>query len=314
VTHALPASFYAFPASRIDISPEALASPFLRSQSRPFYVALALSVVVHALLLLVHFQFPDVLSLKNNSSAIEVVLVNSKSAKRPNKADALAQANLDGGGNTEADRRAKSNLPALPDMPEDAQLSLEARRVQQLEAEAQRLLAQMKEGSYASNPSTLPVEQREHTDAPKETDLPSEQLEIARLEGQIAKEWEAYQKLPKRKFIGARTEAVVYAEYVDQWRQKIERVGTANFPDDARRQGTFGTVLVTVAIRADGSVEKIEIDRSSGSRVLDHAVERIVQLSAPFKPFPGAVKRETDILHITRNWAFTRSDLLLSVQ
>lgn len=310
----MAASAFVLPASRADLSTEALASAFPRSNYATFYVALAVSLVAHALVLLIHFQFPDALSSKGASAAIEVVLVNSKSAKRPDRADALAQAHLDGGGNTEADRRAKTNLPALPDMPEDAQLSLEARRVQQLESDAQHLLAQMKSGSFATDPSTLPVQQQERSDAPKDSDLPDRTLEIARLEAQIAKEWEAYQKLPKRKFIGARTQGVVYAEYVDEWRQKIERVGTANFPDEARRQGTFGNVLVTVAIRADGSVEKIEIDRSSGSRVLDQAVTRIVQLSGPFKPFPAAVKRETDVLHITRNWAFTRSDLLLSVQ
>jgi protein TonB len=310
----LPATAFVLPASRADLSAEALASPFTPSSTGPFYVALGLSLVAHALLLLIHFEFPDLLSAKGQPPALEVVLVNSKSAKRPARADALAQANLDGGGNTEADRRAKTNLPALPNMPDDAQLSLEARRVQQLEDDAQRLLAQMKESRYASNPTTLPLEQRERSDAPKDSDLPDRRLEIARLEAEIAREWEAYQKLPKRKFIGARTEGVAYAEYVDHWRQKIERVGTANFPDEARRQGTFGTVLVTVAIRADGSVETIEIDRSSGSRVLDQAVKRIVHLSGPFPPFPAAVKRETDVLHITRSWAFTRSDLLLSVQ
>jgi protein TonB len=310
----LPAASFALSPDRVDLSPEVFASPFAPSSSGAFYVALGLSLVVHALLLLIHFQFPDALSFKNSPAPIEVVLVNSKSANRPHKADVLAQANLDGGGNTEADRQAKTNLPALPDMPADASLSLEARRVQQLEAEAQHLMAQMHAGSYATDPNTAPLEQRERVDVAKNADLPQDRLEIARLEAQIAREWEAYQKLPKRKFIGARAEGVVYAEYVDQWRQKIERVGTANFPDEARRQSTFGTVLVTVAIRADGSVERIEIDRSSGSRVLDQAVERIVQLSAPFKPFPAAVKRETDVLHITRNWAFTRSDLLLSVQ
>jgi protein TonB len=310
----LAASAYVLPASRADLAAEALAFPFPPQHSGTFYVALAISVVAHALVLLIHFQFPDALSSKHAAPAIEVVLVNSKSAKRPERADALAQANLDGGGNTEAQRQAKSNLPVLPDMPEDAQLALEARRVQQLESDAQHLLAQMKAGSFATDPSTMPVKQPERSDAPDDSDLPDRSLEIARLEAQIAKEWEAYQKLPKRKFIGARTQGVVYAEYVDQWRQKIERVGTANFPDEARRQGTYGNVLVTVAIRADGSVEKIEIDRSSGSRVLDQAVARIVQLSGPFKPFPAAVKRETDVLHITRNWAFTRSDLLLSVQ
>jgi len=274
-------------------------------------VALTLSLVVHAILLLIHFKFPDVSPFKNTSPAIEVVLVNSKSAKRPTKADALAQADLEGGGNTEAQRRAKSNLPVVPDMPADAELSLTARRVQQLEADARRLLATENPSSYATDPRTLPVEQTERTDADKLAELPNERLEVARLEAEVAREWEAYQQLPKRKFIGARTQGVVYAEYVDQWRQQIERVGTANFPDEAKREGLYGNVLVTVAIRADGTVERVEIDRSSGSRVLDAAVERIVMLASPFKPFPAAVRREADILHITRNWSFTRSDLLL---
>lgn len=277
-----------------------------------FTVALALSLVFHSVLLLITFQFPDVLNFKSAPTPLEVVLVNSKSASRPLNPDALAQADLDGGGNTDANRRAKTNLPALPDMPTDAELALASKRVQQLEVEAHYLLARIEPGSSAVDPKTLPIEQVVPSDAPKIADLPHDRLAIARLEAQIAREWDAYQKLPKRKFIGARTERAVYAEYLDSWRQRIERIGTINFPDEARRRGVFGIVMVTVAIRADGSVEKVEIDRSSGSHVLDVAVEKIVQLAGPFKPFPAELRKETDILHITRNWAFTRTDLLLT--
>jgi protein TonB len=275
-------------------------------------VALALSLVFHSVLLLITFKYPDALNFKSAPGPIEVVLVNSKSASRPVKADALAQANLDGGGNTEANRRAKTNLPALPDMPADEELSLASKRVQQLEFEAHHLLTRMAPANIAADPKTLPVEQVAPSDAPKIADLPHDRLTIARLEAQIAREWEAYQKLPKRKFLGARTQSAIEAEYLDSWRQRIERVGTANFPDEARRRGVFGNVMVTVAIRADGSVESIEIDRSSGSRILDVSVERIVQLAGPFKPFSAELRKEADILHITRNWAFTRSDLLIT--
>jgi periplasmic protein TonB len=246
-----------------DLSQDAIAPALASSSAGTLSIALAVSLVFHAVLLLIHFKFPDASPFKDTSPTIEVVLVNSKSAKRPTKADALAQVDLENAAN------------------------------------------------YATDPKTLPVEQTEKTDADKVADLPNDRLEVARLEAQIAREWDAYQQLPKRKFIGARTKGVVYAEYVDQWRQKIERVGTANFPDQARREGLFGNVLVTVAIKADGTVERVEIDRSSGSRVLDAAVERIVMLASPFKPFPANVRREADILHITRNWSFTRSDLLL---
>jgi protein TonB len=292
--------------------PEALLSPaFQRGNNGPLWVALGVSLVAHAAALMLHFSYPDASLLKNMSQPLEVVLVNSKSSSRPVKPTALAQADLDGGGNTEQALRAKTNLPALPDMPADAQLELSAKRVQQLEQEARRLMAKLNEEGSAVNPTTAPVDALMQAELEKLDEVGADQTRIARLEAEIARQWQAYQELPKRRFVGARTHGVVYAEYVDDWRQKIERVGTSNFPPEAREHGMFGTVLVTVAIKADGSVEKVEIDRSSGSAVLDAAVERIVRLASPFKPFPANVRRDTDILHITRNWSFTRSDLLL---
>jgi protein TonB len=308
---ALPASPHRLSAGRAHL-PEDLHTPDFRpSAHRPLRIALVGSLVFHAVLLSIHFEYPDITRFKGPPPSIEVVLVNSKSAARPRKADVLAQADLDGGGNTAERRRAKSNLPAIPDMPSETQLALAAQRVQQLEQEAQRLLTRLDQSEQAVNSTTLPLEQLIKADAEKLTDLPDQQLQIARLEAEIAREWQSYQELPKRKFIGARTEAVIYAEYVDEWRQRIERIGTANFPTEARERAEFGTALVTVAIRADGSVEKVEIDRSSGSSVLDAAVERIVALAGPFKPFPAKVRLETDILHITRSWSFTRTDLLV---
>jgi len=277
-----------------------------------FTVALALSLVFHSILLLITFGFPDSLASKVMPKSIEVVLVNSKSHTRPVKADALAQADLDGGGNTAEARRAKTNLPALPDMAADADVTLASKRIQQLETEAQRLMTQMERSRQMVEMQAIKHDPMLAADAPVVADSPHERTEIARLEAQIAKEWEAYQELPKRKFIGARTQGAVEAQYLDAWRQRIERVGTANFPEEARRQGLFGSVMVTVAVRADGTVEKIEIDRSSGSRVLDAAVERIVALAGPFKPFPDPLRRDADILHITRVWSFTRSDVLVT--
>lgn len=312
MARALPALPYRLSAGRADL-PEDLYTPEFPPTARggPLGVALAGSVLFHVVLLSIHFEYPDLTRFKGPPPTIEVVLVNSKSATRPRKAELLAQADLDGGGNTSERRRAKSNLPAVPDMPSETQLALAARRVQQLEQEAQRLLTRLEQSERTVNPTTLPIEQLLKADTEKLTDLPDRQLQIARLEAEIAREWQSYQELPKRKFVGARTQGVIYAEYVDEWRQRIERVGTANFPSEARERAEFGTALVTVAIRADGSVEKVEIDRSSGSSVLDAAVERIVALAGPFKPFPAKVRHETDILHITRSWSFTRTDLLV---
>lgn len=272
---------------------------------------MAVSIVFHAFLLLITFSPPQSGPGKFVPQ-LDVVLVNARSANKPSKADALAQAHLDGGGNTESDRQARANLPVLRDMNPGDPVQLAARRVEQLEEEARNLL-RLTGGETATDAQNKPSPQSAAQDSLQDPALENRRLLVARLEAQIARDWEAYQKLPRRKFIGARTEGVVYAEYVDSWRQKIEKVGTANFPDEARRNRVYGSLLLTVSIRADGTVEKVEIERSSGHRVLDTAALHIVDLAGPYAPFPRAVRAEYDVLSITRNWTFTRSDLEITV-
>lgn len=293
------------------MTPPALTLPdSARRQVLP--LAIALSLVVHACLLLVKFVPPDEKLLENLNPPLEVVLVNAKSPRKPHKADAMAQVNLDGGGNTPLDRRAKSNLPVVAESPETDEVSLAARRVEQLESEIQRLFTQLRSDRVVATSPDVPRRLQERNDHAEPIDTEDRKLAVAKLEAQISKEWERYQKLPKRKFIGARTEGVVYAQYVDEWRQRIERIGTHNFPEEARRLGQYGSLLITVSIRADGTVERVDVDRSSGFPVLDRAARRIVELAAPFAAFPPSIRRDYDILSITRKWAFTRSDELVS--
>ena len=270
-------------------------------------ITLAVSVVLHAVILLITFAPPHF----DGSMFIphlDVVLVNSKSSTKPVKADALAQANLDGGGNTEADRRAKTNLPKLNNAEPAPTVQLASRQVRRLEEEAQRLL-QLSQGTHSTADLTRPAPELPREARLEDPAAEQQRLRIAQLEAQIAKEWDEYQKLPRRKFIGARTEGVVYAEYVDQWRQRIEKVGTQYFPEEARRRKLYGSLVMTVHIKADGSVEKIEIDRSSGSHMLDTAARRAVDLAGPFPPFPPAVRKDWDILSISRTFSYTRTDL-----
>lgn len=275
-------------------------------------LALAASMVVHAALLLIKFVPPDEKPPENLNPPLEVVLVNAKSPRKPHKADALAQVNLDGGGNTAMDRRAKSNLPVIADSSETDEVSLAASKVQQLESRIQQLFTQIQSDRAVPTEADNPHRPQDRDDRAQPLDTEDRKLAIARLEAQISKEWERYQKLPKRKFIGARTEGVVYAQYVDEWRQRIERIGTHNFPEEAKRLGQYGSLLITVSIRADGTVEQIHIDRPSGFPVLDRAARRIVELAAPFAAFPPAIRKDYDILSITRKWAFTRTDGLVS--
>ena len=123
---------------------------------------------------------------------------------------------------------------------------------------------------------------------------------------------EAYQQRPKRRFLGARAEEYRFARYVEEWRGRVERVGNMNYPEAARAQRLYGSLLLTVAIKADGSIENVEINRSSGKKVLDAAAVRIVQLAAPYPIFPPDIRRDTDVIHITRTWTFTKGDELVA--
>jgi protein TonB len=117
-----------------------------------------------------------------------------------------------------------------------------------------------------------------------------------------------YQKPPKRAFIIDDTKEYAFARYVEDWCTKVERVGHDNYPEAARRQGIYGSLKLTVSIYADGRIEKVEVDRSSGSKILDTAAIRIVELAAPYPPFPDDMRKKADVLSITRTWTFTRSD------
>ena len=272
-------------------------------------MSMALSVALHAFVLFgVALVLPDPRSSSSFAQPLQVVLVNSKSKSRPLTADALAQANLDGGGNTAENRQAKSPLPTIRD---DKKFTLEknARSVAQLEQETRRLLTQLKSDRSVAQP-----ELRKQTNAATQSgdDLVQRALEIARLEAQINKNWDAYQKLPRRKFIGARTQEYRFAQYIEDWRVKVERIGNLNYPEQARRQKIFGKLQLSVSINRDGSVESIDVSKSSGYPLLDAAAMRIVKLAAPYSPLPPSITQDTDILTITRTWTFTSSDKLES--
>ena len=275
---------------------------------------LLVSLLLHALILTIHFAAPALKQLPNPAAYLEVVLVNSKSASKPVKADALAQANLDGGGNTEADRRAKSPLPTLDRPHPDPSLQQREQRVVELEQQARRLMTQARaKHSVAQSPDTTPSPQpSEAAVKPNATELMQRSLDAARLEAQISRDWDNYQKLPRRKFIGARTQEYRFARYVEDWRMKVEKVGNLNYPAAAKQQKLYGQLRLTVSIRADGSVESIEINQSSGQKVLDAAARRIVELAGPFSPLPENIRKDTDILSITRTWIFTSADQLAS--
>lgn len=282
-------------------------APGSGSPDNRLLIAIGASLLLHGVLLMLNFQFPDA-SRAVKDKALEIILVNSKSARQPSAAQALAQTHLDGGGNVDEHRRAKTPLPPSARQQAGADLEQKQMRVQQLETQQQKLLAQTNRKSAASarNPGEA---QPEPSPTLSGRELASSALAMARLEAEISKSVEEYNKRPRKKNIGVRADEYRFARYVEDWRLKVERIGTLNYPEAARGK-LYGSLVLSVSIQSDGAVQKIEINRSSGHKILDDAARRIVQMASPYAPFPPDIRRDTDIVEITRTWSFTRSDAL----
>jgi periplasmic protein TonB len=289
-----------------------------------FAIAVWLSLFVHATILSIKFQ-PELKKFTDQLPTLEVMLVNSKTKEAPTKAEVLAQANLDRGGNTDDNRKMKTALPAPNQKMQEVKLTQQAEpssasksakltaeeireQKQVLELEKQKVQSQPTQQAATTDPEV--GDQSVKLKTLNTQDLIASAKEIDRLEALIAKQQDEYQKRPKRKFIGARTQEYKYAMYIEAWRQKVERVGNLNYPAAAKNQKLYGQLQMTVSIKSDGSLEEVKINRSSGYKILDEAAKKIVELSAPFSEFPADIRRDTDILSVTRTWTFTQEDAL----
>ena len=276
-------------------------------QSRLLTWCVGASLLLHAVLLSIHFKFPEAMKF-SSSQPLEVILVNAKTKEKPAKARSLAQANLDGGGNTDQDRRAKTFAPVTKAVEPGKDLAQAQSRVKELEARQQQLLAMAK----ASQPVAA-------SEAPKQTpteepapplagrDLRDLALAAMKLQAQIDKRHEEYQKRPRKQFIGANASEYRFAQYEEDWRNKVERVGTLNYPAEAKGK-IYGNLRLEVTLRPDGSIESVRLDRSSGLKVLDDAAFRIVRMAAPYGEVPADIRKDTDLLVITRTWFFGQGD------
>jgi protein TonB len=273
---------------------------------RHLTLALGVSLFLHAVLLSIHFKLPEALD-RARQQALDVILVNSKHAAKPVKAQAKAQANLDAGGNTEAPVRAKSPLPPTRQAQPGNDVIAAQQRIVQLEKQQREMMTRpgtertvRVDGDRLPRSAEIEISGR---------DLVTSARAMVRMEAEIARSIEEYNQRPKRKFLGARVEEYRFAQYVEDWRQKVERIGNLNYPQAAKGR-LYGNLLLTVAIKNDGSLERVELNRSSGHKLLDDAALRIVRMAAPYAVFPDAIRRDTDIIEITRTWSFTGTDQL----
>lgn len=288
----------------------------LFNQNRTLSVAIAVSVLVHGVLLAVRFVPPDAFKFKSIDPSLEVILVNAKHNKKPMTADALAQANLDGGGHANAGR-SKSPLPNMHKSQDGDGLKAMRRRIEELEKQ-QRMLARLNKKTRFSTPLTQdhvkPMEIQQAVDGTDDTESAKELL---RREAEVAKRIEDENKRPKKTFISPSTREVGYAMYFDNVRQRIEKIGTLNFPQKNGKP-LYGKLTISISIFQDGKIYRtdrddgITVERSSGNPALDEAAKRIVRRAAPFGEFAKNMRSadKDDVWVMTTLFDFTRDGAL----
>jgi len=271
-------------------------------------VTLLFSLLVHGVVLLgiTFAPEPPALSLP----ALDVILVPSKTEATPDKVDFLANAAQQGGGESDESKRPRekvtSPLPkvtaGLAPLPMVAGGPPETRETptRVLTTEEESPIQAASDSAQHESPQPPPIVARE---------LITQSVEMARLAAEIERDSAAYAKRPRRKFISASTREYAYAAYMRAWVARVERIGNLNYPDEARSRALTGNLVLTVAVRRDGSIEQIDIIQPSGHNVLDQAAMRIVRLAAPFAPLPEA-KEDIDVLHVTRTWQFLPGNVL----
>jgi protein TonB len=266
------------------------------------------SLLLHGVLLLgltFHFAKPQ-----PSLPTLDVALVNVANQEAPDKADFLAQANNRGGG--QSDRAARpsqlfSGALPRPDPGVAAQAVKESTPLPR-QATPTRMVTTSGRSDFSVSSDTAQTEVDPQHATPTAAELKRQQA-IAQLAAELRRKKVDYAKRPKVKYLTASTREYAYAAYMRGWSDRVERVGNLNYPEEARRRGLHGNVLLTVVLNLDGSIKSIDVIQSSGQPVLDAAAARIVRLAAPFPPAPR-VGDHIDELNITRTWQFQPNNVL----
>lgn len=278
-------------------------------ENRPLMIALAASVLAHAVLLAIRFAAPDALRFEPADPGLEVILVNAKHAKAPTKAEALAQANLEGGGTADAGR-SKSPLPDLRKTENGDSIKALQKRIVELEQLQQNVLTRVQRSSFVAAPVT-------DKDKPDPTRTGNDDVDtakqIARMTAEITQTIEDQNKRPKRTHISPSTRQVGYALYYKAMQKQVEEVGTLNFPQQNGKK-LYGELVISIPVFQDGSLYQKEggprIERSSGNPALDRAALEIVRRAAPFGAFPQNMRTagKDDLWIVITRFTFTREE------
>lgn len=304
--------------------------PSAMAPSERLGVSVMLALAVHALVVFGITFIPED-PAKESRNTLDIILVPKKTETPPEKADFLAQASQEGGGESPEKARPTTPTPApmvaaepnvtaaapapapppppAPEPPPEKPVLTQEKAPVKVEP-----VEKPPPETPEPEPQPEPAPEPEPAAKPRisAAQLINRSLEMATLSAELDVRMKRYAERPRRKYINARTREYKYAAYMEAWRAKVERVGNLNYPDAARRRGLSGSLLLDVSLNADGSINKINLRRSSGEKVLDDAAMGIVRLAAPFAPFPDGIREETDILHIERTWQFLGSNRLFA--
>jgi len=273
----------------------------------PLQIALGVSVAVHAVLLTVGFAPPEAFNGGFQDTPLELVLVNARSEDKPDKAQAIAQANLTGGG--EAQRgRATSPLPPSAQARLGDPVEEEEKRVEAMKEQQNRMLAQIRKQLASYRVNETPEAQRTHDEQERE----ERRLALVKLLAEIERRINEENARPKKRYISPATREAVYAIYYDQLRRKIEDRGTAQFPEVGGRK-LYGELTMLITVNFDGRVLATEIVEKSGKAALDARAEAIVK-SLGFGGFTSAMRQRADQIVVVSRFRFTRDETLQTQQ
>ena len=276
----------------------------MKKLNSPLALALLLSLAVHAVLLTVRFVAPEQFNRVFKDTALEVILVNAQSQERPEHAQAIAQANLAGGGDV-AQGRATSPMPysALTRIGDD--FEERQRQIDALQERQTTLLTQLRQ-RLAALPEYDPREAAQQQ-AREQQEQKRKQLlkQLAELEKRINEE----NARPKKRYISPATKEAAYAVYYDALRHKVEEKGTENFPEVGGRK-LYGDLIMVLTINHDGRVLETEIVQSSGQQDLDRRAQAIAYTSGPFGSFTPAMRAQADQIVVVARFSFTRDQVL----
>jgi protein TonB len=247
----------------------------------------------------------DFKPLVNPLDTLDVVLVRWQSERAPDDVEFLAQAAQTGGGESDETAPPSQESPGIaPGVGEGLDPVDQIEQMANV-ADAAREQVLLESDDSAFSQQITQIEQPEPP-LPSAALLMQESMTMARMQPGLQRERASKSKLPRRKWISANTREYQFAAYMQAWVAKVERIGNMNYPEDIRRRKLVGELILTVGIRTDGSVERIDVQRSSGISELDQAAVRIVRLAGPYAPLPENISNTVDVLHITRTWRFSR--------